>query len=128
MAEHPINGLMDITMDKIKKMVDSDTIIGKPIQAAEGITIIPISKVSFGFASGGSDLPTQKEAFGGGAGAGVTLQPIGFLVIAKGDVRLIELASPGNTAEKVVNSVPGIIDKISGMIGKKEKETDPEKA
>lgn len=121
MAEHPINGLMDISMEKIKKMVDSETIIGKPIQVAEGVSVIPISKVSFGFATGGSDLPTQKEAFGGGAGAGVTLQPIGFLVVNGSDVRLIELASPGNTAEKMVNAVPGIIDKVSSLIPKKEK-------
>ena len=79
MSDHPIKDMMGITMEKIKEMVDVNTIIGEPIVLADGTTIIPISKVSFGFASGGSDLPAKVEnLFGGGTGAGVTIQPIAF--------------------------------------------------
>ncbi len=81
MSEHPIEGLMGVTMQKIKEMVDVNTIIGEPVITPDGTTIIPVSKVSFGFASGGTDLPTSqpKQTFGGGGGAGITLQPLAFL-------------------------------------------------
>ncbi|MEG2597192.1 MAG: GerW family sporulation protein [Oscillospiraceae bacterium] len=127
MAEHPIQGLMGVTMQKIKEMVDVNTIVGEPIITPDGTVIIPVSKVSFGFASGGSDLPTKdpKETFGGGGGAGVTLQPLGFLVVKDGDVKLLQLSTSSNTADKVVNSVPEIIDKISEMLSKaKDNKTD----
>ena len=93
MSEQKIQGLMGITMDKIREMVDSDTIIGKPIRV-DGVTILPISKVTLGFASGGSDFGAQssKEMFGGGGGAGVTIQPVGFLVVQDGNVRTVQLA------------------------------------
>ena len=85
MAEHPIQGLMNVTMEKIHQMVDSNTIIGKPITTEDGITILPVSKVSFGFASGGTDFDgknaANKDLFGGGSGAGVNIQPVAFLVI-----------------------------------------------
>ncbi|MCH5304431.1 MAG: GerW family sporulation protein, partial [Ruminococcus sp.] len=90
--DHPINGLMDTTMDKIKQMVDVNTIIGDPITSPDGTIIIPVSKVSYGFASGGSDFPTKKEnkdCFGGGSGAGVTIQPVAFLTVYRGEVKLI---------------------------------------
>ena len=77
--EHPIGSLMDTTMEKIKEMIDVNTIIGEPITSPDGTLIIPVSKVSYGFAAGGSDLPTKKEnkdCFGGGSGAGVTIQPV----------------------------------------------------
>lgn len=134
MSEHPIEGLMGITMQKIKEMVDVNTIIGDPVITPDGTTIIPVSKVSFGFASGGSDLPTKdpKQTFGGGGGAGITLQPLAFLVVKDGDVKLLQIATASNTADKVVNSVPEIIDKISDAIGKakdaKAKEAKGEKA
>ncbi len=140
MAEHPIQGLMGVTMQKIKEMVDVNTIVGNPITTPDGTTIIPVSKVTFGFASGGSDLPTKdpKETFGGGSGAGVTLQPLGFLVVKDGDVKLLQLATSSNTADKIVNSVPEIIDKVSDALSKNKdgksakkggkSSTDPEKA
>lgn len=83
MSEHPIEGLMDVTLEKIKSMVDSNTIIGNPINMPDGTLILPVSKVSFGFASGGSDFPskTSKQLFGGGGGAGVSISPIAFLVV-----------------------------------------------
>ena len=82
--EHPIGNLMDTTMNKIKEMIDVNTIVGEPITSPDGTLIIPVSKVSYGFASGGSDLPTKKEnkdCFGGGSGAGVTIQPVEFLTV-----------------------------------------------
>ena len=95
MAEHPIQGLMNVTMEKIHQMVDSNTIIGKPIITEDGTTILPVSKVSFGFASGGSDVgaKTNKQMFGGGTGAGVSIAPIAFLVISGGNVDLERFAS-----------------------------------
>ena len=115
---------MSTTMQKIKEMVDVNTIIGNPITTPDGTTIIPISKVSFGFASGGSDLPTSnpKQTFGGGGGAGITLQPIAFLVVHEGNVRLLQIATSSNTADKVVNAVPDIIDKVSDVLAKNQKD------
>ena len=79
MAEHPIQGLMNVTMDKVRQMVDSNTIVGKPITTEDGTTILPVSKVSFGFASAGTDFDgknaANKDLFGGGSGAGVNIQP-----------------------------------------------------
>ena len=88
MAEHPIEGIMGVTMEKIRQLVDANTIIGEPI-TVDGATIIPISRVTFGFASGGSDVgaKTNKQMFGGGTGAGVSIAPIAFLVISGGNVR-----------------------------------------
>lgn len=93
MAEHPIQGIMNVTMDKIHEMVDANTIIGKAITTEDGTTILPVSKVSFGFASGGTDFDgknaANKDLFGGGSGAGVNIQPVAFLVIKDGCVRTI---------------------------------------
>lgn len=127
---HPIEGIMGISMDKIREMVDVNTIIGNPI-VSEGTTIIPVSKVSFGFASGGSDLPTQAaEKFAGGSGAGVTVKPVAFIVIkTDGDVELLEL---GNTKtsplEGVIDSIPGILEKIKGMAADKKAAKESKKA
>lgn len=126
---HPIEGMMGTTMEKIREMTDSNTIIGDPITTSNGTVIIPVSKVSFGFGSGGSDWPTKattKEAFGGGVGAGISIQPLAFLVVSEGEVRLLQMNQEENTADRMVNMVPEVIDKISGMIagagkGKKEK-------
>lgn len=110
---HPIEGIMGVSMEKIREMVDVNTIIGDPIMQ-EGTTIIPVSKVSFGFASGGSDLPTQAaEKFAGGSGAGVTVKPVAFIVIkADGDVKLLELGEKTSPFEGIIDSLPGIIEKI----------------
>lgn len=125
MAEHPINDLMDTTLEKIKDMVDVNTIIGTPISTPDGVTLIPISKVSYGFASGGSDLPTktEKELFGGGSGAGISITPIAFLVISGSDVKMVHISVDSNTADKVVSLVPDLVDKISAMFHKDKKKT-----
>ncbi|MBR5478600.1 MAG: GerW family sporulation protein [Clostridia bacterium] len=127
MADHALNDVLATTMEKIKSMLDVNTIIGSPISTPEGMTIIPISKVSFGFASGGSDFGKEPQTgikFGGGAGAGATISPVGFLIINGENVRLLPMATaPGNTADRIVEMVPGVIDKISDCF-KKDKETD----
>lgn len=125
--EHPIGNLMNITMDKIKEMVDVNTIVGTPITSVDGTLIIPVSKVSYGFASGGSDLPTKnenKDLFGGGSGAGVTIQPIAFLTVYQGNVRLISVGT-GDGLDRLMNMVPDVVDKVKGFF-KKDKQTDPE--
>ena len=126
-GEHPINGLMDVTLDKIKQMTDSNTIIGNPIHTADGTTILPVSKVSFGFASGGSDFVSAKapkDLFGGGSGAALKVTPVGFLVINKGDVKLLEFTKKSDTtADRLVGMVPDLVDKVSALVssaGKKD--------
>lgn len=127
MAENKtINDLMGVTMDKVKGMVDANSIIGTPITTPDGTTIIPISKVSYGFASGGSDLPkSQKDAFAGGGGAGITMEPVAFLVVKDGTVRVMQINAHPNTVDKLVDSAPDVIDKINGLVSKgKEKNPD----
>lgn len=126
MAEHPIQGLMSTTLQKIKEMVDVNTVIGDPIETKEGTVILPVLKIALGFGSGGSDFPTaSKDTFGGGGGAGISMSPVAFLVVsASGDVKLLELSNGKNTADKMVNIVPDIIDKISDLFGKKEEKAD----
>jgi len=103
-------------------MVDVDTIIGTPITSADGTTIIPVSKVSYGFASGGSDIRAKKEnqrtGFGGGSGAGVTINPVGFLAILKGDVKFIPITKYDGPADRIVGMVPELFDKIKGLFQK----------
>ncbi len=114
---HPIEGLMQTAMQKIKDMTDVETIIGEPIKVSENVTIIPVSKVSFGFASGGSDFPSkqQKDLFGGGSGGGISINPIAFLVIKGDEVKIHHIATADNTAEKAINMVPEVIDKVSEL-------------
>ena len=124
--EHPIGNLMNITMGKIKEMIDVNTIIGDPITSPDGTLIIPVSKVSYGFASGGSDLPTKKEnkdCFGGGSGAGVTIQPVAFLTVYQGDVRLVSVDSEEGTADKLVNMIPDVLKKVKGVFKKDKSES-----
>lgn len=124
--EHPIGSLMDTTMEKIKGMIDVNTIIGEPITSPDGTLIIPVSKVSYGFAAGGSDLPTKKEnkdCFGGGSGAGVTIQPVAFLTVYQGDVRLVSVDREEGTADKLVNMIPDVLKKVKGVFKKDKSES-----
>lgn len=124
--EHPIGSLMDTTMEKIKEMIDVNTIIGEPITSPDGTLIIPVSKVSYGFAAGGSDLPTKKEnkdCFGGGSGAGVTIQPVAFLTVYQGDVRLVFVDREECTADKLVNMIPDVLKKVKGVFKKDKSES-----
>lgn len=125
MAEkHPIEDIMGVSMDKIREMVDINTIIGEPISSPDGTIIIPVSKVSFGFVSGGSDLPSAAaDKFAGGAGAGVTVKPQSFIVIKKdGDVKLLEMGEKASPIESVVDALPGIVEKIKSMLPEKDKD------
>lgn len=124
--EHPIGSLMDTTMEEIKEMIDVNTIIGEPITSPDGTLIIPVSKVSYGFAAGGSDLPTKKEnkdCFGGGSGAGVTIQPVAFLTVYQGDVRLVSVDREEGTADKLVNMIPDVLKKVKGVFKKDKSES-----
>ena len=124
--EHPLSDLMSATMEKIRTMVDVNTIVGQPILAGE-VTIIPVSKVSFGFASGGSDFATKNQkpdadnSFGGGSGAGVNINPIAFLVVRGDTVKLLPVAPPPDGAvDRVVDMVPELVDKVTGFIEKQQ--------
>ena len=121
MKEHSAAGILGTTIDKIKDMVDSRTIIGDPIDAGQGIKVIPVSKVTYGFASGGSDFPSKsaKELFGGGGGAGVTLTPVAFLVINNGSVSVKYISEgPDSSMERVISSLPELVDKLSEVVDK----------
>ena len=126
MAEHPIQGLMNVTMDKIRQMADSNTIIGKPIKTVDGTTILPVSRISFGFASAGTDFDgknaANKDLFGGGSGAGVNIQPVAFLVVKDGCVRTIQLSDGSNTIDRALTMLPELVDKVSALLKKEEKQ------
>jgi sporulation protein YtfJ len=134
MADHPIEGMMDTTLEKIKQMVDVNSIVGDPITSPDGTIIIPISKVSYGFASGGSDIPSakaqaEKPLFGGATGAGITIHPVAFLTISNGEVKLLRV-DPGSTSiDRAIDMAPELIDKVSGLFSKKfgKKAKQPEK-
>ncbi|MGN1169309.1 MAG: GerW family sporulation protein [Acutalibacteraceae bacterium] len=121
MKEQSAAGILGTTIEKIKDMVDSKTIIGDPIDAGDGIKVIPVSKVTYGFASGGSDFPTKtsKELFGGGGGAAVTLTPVAFLIINNGSVSVKYITEgPDASVERVVGMIPDLIDKLSEVVDK----------
>lgn len=121
----PVSELLGISMEKIKEMADVNAIIGEPISLPDGTTIIPVSKVSYGFASGGSDLPSKydKDLFGGGAGAGVSIKPEGFLVISPdGSAKMVTMEANSDPISNAIEKVPAIIEKVSGFIGKKKGE------
>ena len=125
-AQTPMAEFLQASMSKLKEMVDVNTIVGTPIQA-EGVTIIPVSKVSCGFASGGSDFATKKQkpeadnSFGGGGGAGINIVPVAFLIVKEDNVRLLPIAPPPGTAvDRVIELVPEVMDKVTGFIEKQQ--------
>ncbi len=123
-TERGLNLLTEVSLNKIRGLIDSGTVIGEPITLPNGATAVPVSKVSFGFASGGSDLPSSKQAdmFGGGTGGGVTITPIAFLVTSGDAVKVLQLDTIGSTADNMVRSIPEILDKIAELTGKKKSE------
>ena len=129
MSTHPINELMTNVMGNLKQMVDVNTIVGSPVETPEGTTIIPVSKVGFGFAAGGSDFSGPSEMsdphFAGGSGAGVSISPIGFLVVSKDQIRMIPVNSPNAAVDKLVDYIPTAINKINNLIVK-HKDSDGE--
>lgn len=129
MSEHPIESLMGVTMQKIKEMVDVNTIIGDPITTPDGTVIVPVSKVSYGFASGGSDFPSKKDGkdcFGGGSGAGITINPVGFLTVTNGEIKMVGVGETDGTLDKAIAMVPDVFDKVTGFF-KKNKKSKPAK-
>ncbi len=128
--DHPINEVLQTTMTKIREMVDANTVVGQPIVTQEGVTLIPVSRLSFGFATGGSDFgKTQNVSknFGGGAGAGVNVIPVAFLIVKDGSVKLLPVAPPpSDSVSRVVELVPEMFDKVTGYIEKKKASDEAE--
>ena len=125
--ENAAASILGTTIEKVRDLVDVSTIIGDPIEAG-GVTIIPVSKVTYGFASGGSDLPSKANAelFGGGGGAGITITPIAFLIVNQGEVSIKYIVAEGTQAERIIGMVPDVIDKLSGAVEKFTKKGDAE--
>ncbi len=116
MSENTIKNIMDTTLEKLKSMINADIITGNPIEI-NGITLIPVSKVAYGIATGGSDFEAKSSAqvFGGGGGAGVTVSPIAFIVISGGNVKMLPVYNELTTVEKAINMAPEIIDKAKEL-------------
>ena len=143
MGEHPIENLMMTAMNSIQNMVDVNTIVGEPIQSMNGITIIPISKVSFGFAAGGSEFSGEtikqyrmkdkdeeieyKLPFGGGAGGSLNIIPVAFLAFVDNDVKILHLDDSTHTLEKIIDFIPSTISTIIKSVKKEKKEYTIEK-
>ena len=130
--KQPLESLMGTTIEKIKQMVDVNTVVGNPITSPDGTIIVPVSKVSYGFASGGSSFVAKsvpnKDLFGGGTGAGVSVNPIAFIVIANGNAKVLTIDPPNTgVAEKALAMAPDMIDKIKEMLKKDNKEKSDDK-
>ena len=126
MEKRPISDLMETTMQKVREMVDANTIVGEAISTPDGVTLIPVSKLSFGFAGGGSDFGKKQEAsdaFGGGIGAGVNIVPVAFIVVKGDSVRLLHVSPPAaSTLDRVIETVPEVIDKVTDLLNKEKNE------
>ena len=119
MSKHPVNEFSESTVEKIKEMVDANTVTGTPIVTPDGVMVIPVSKVSLGLVSGGTDFTKTAPNFGCATGTGITITPVAFLVIKEGNVRLINVSKPaGTTLDRVVDLVPEVMDKVSEWTGK----------
>ena len=118
---HYLGELTESSMKNLQTLIDSNSVTGKEVITPDGTVILPVSRVSFGFGTGGGDLPaTQKELFGGGTGGGVSITPRAFLIVKNGDVKLLQVQSYSNTADRVVGMVPEVVDKVSGLINSKK--------
>lgn len=141
MNEHPIEALMKTTMESIKEMVDVNTIVGDAVETHDGTVIIPISKVSFGFASGGGDYTNKdsskekdnedkgskdKLPFAGGAGAGVSVQPVAFMVVGNGHIKLMPVDQKANMIDNLINSTPKLIQGIQNIFSKNQNSNNVE--
>ena len=128
MKEQSASGIMGTTIEKMRELVDVSTIIGDPIKV-DGVTVIPVSKVTCGFASGGSDFPSKSNAdiFGGGGGAGMTITPIAFIVVNNGEVSIKHIATSEGSTERIIGMVPDIVSQLTGIVEKlvnKKKDDD----
>lgn len=116
-----IGNILDVTMEKLRALVDANTVVGTPIQVGE-ITLIPVSKISFGLASGGSDLPSKsgQPVFGGGGGAGVSVVPVAFLCVSGTTVRTLPITADSNTIDRAIAAAPELMDKVKETFGKEK--------
>jgi len=128
---HPLSDMMTSSMSKIRELIDVNTVIGNPIQTPDGVTIIPVSKVSIGFGGGGTDFATKNypanrdNAFGGGAGTGINITPIAFLIIRGESVRMLPVAEPASTSvDRIIEMVPDILDKVENILDERKKKKD----
>ncbi len=123
-----VEDMMESTLAKLKESVNADTIIGNPITTQDGTVIIPVSKVTYGFAAGGTDIKpphnVSEPLFGGGNGAGMSIIPVAFLVISNGDVKLLQVESFNSAADRIISMAPDLVDKISKMIKNKKSKND----
>ena len=136
MSEHPIKGLMETAMKSIKEMVDVNTIVGDPVESKDGTVIIPISKVSFGFAAGGSEFgtrtgesPDTNANFGGGSGGGASVEPVAFMVVGQGQIKLLPIDKTPSPVEEIIDKVPTLLDKLADLCKKKcskKEKTEPD--
>lgn len=121
MTNQPLGNMMETAMDKIRSMVETNTVIGTPITTPDGMTSIPVSRVTFGFASGGSDSTASaaKPSVWGGSGAGVKVEPIGFLMVRDGNARLVSIQSPACTAsDRMLDILPDVLDRLESYVEK----------
>lgn len=127
--ETKVKELIAASMGKISELTDAETIIGEPIVVDGNITIIPVSKVTYGFAAGGSDLPTKadKDLFGGASGAGVSIQPVAFIVVSDGNTQLLQISSDSSASSAIINMVPDVFNKIQSMFKKDKGEKNDKK-
>lgn len=131
MAEHPIQGLMQTAMENLKEMVDVNTIVGDPVETPDGSVILPISKVGFGFAAGGSEFEYEtgngkdgngrEMPFGGGSGGGVSITPVAFLVVGKNGVKTIPLEGTNHLYDRIMDMAPQFLEKLQSFTGGKGK-------
>lgn len=126
---HPLSEMMSASMSKIREMADVNTVIGNPIVTEGGVTIIPVTKVSIGYGGGGSDFATKNypanrdNAFGGGAGAGVTITPVAFLIVRGENVRMLPVAEPASTSvDRLIEQLPDLIDKAQSFFESRKAE------
>lgn len=119
--KRPLSDLMRSTMDKIREMADTNTIVGQPITTPDGVTLIPVSRLSFGFGCGGGDYGKQAPKFGGASTAGVKVEPVAFLVVKDGVTRVMPVALPAvGTVDRVIDLVPQVMDRVENFIDKKK--------
>ena len=120
MKEQSASGILGTSIEKIKDLVDVSTIIGDPMDLGDGITIIAVSKVSYGFASGGSDFPSKSNAelFGGGGGAGITITPIAFIVVNNGEVSIKHISTEEGSIERTIGMIPDVVNSVTDVVNK----------